>query len=67
MFLKSSPASALSDDIVKTGSVSQNRLSSLWLFGFYTSAVNAHALTRCARDNNLARGALSTIGAVQLQ
>ena len=58
MFLTSSPASVLSDDIRKMGSVSQKKkkkktLSSLWLFSIYTvSVVNARALIGCARDNH---------------
>ena len=66
MFLTSSPTSALSDDIGKTGSVSQKTSVfslALWLW----PAVNSRALTGCARDNNPVRGTLSIIGVVQLQ
>ena len=51
----------LSDDIRKTGNVSQKRLSFLWLFAFYSAwpVVNACTFTGCARDNNSAHGAHS--------
>ena len=60
MFLTSSPVSLLSDDIGKTGSVSQKKKKTV----FSLAAVNACALTGCAHDNNPACGAHSIIGIV---
>ena len=56
----------------KMGSVSQKKKKKkdCLLFGFTVPglhAVNAHALTGCAHDNNPARSAHSIIGVVQLQ
>ena len=72
MFLTNSPASALSNDIGKTGSISQKNpncllFDSLALQSLAWAAVNVRVLTGCAHDNNPPCGANSIIGVVQLQ
>ena len=59
MFLTSSPASALSDDIGNSGTF--HKTNDCLLFGSLASAVNARALTGSAHDNNRACGARSII------